>query len=142
MHHTKRYTIFLHRQLLHHAIVISDGKNDAITFELTVRDGKAGAMILGGRTIAKVVVYTGNMNDLEKFGEVTCTLYELTKIAAGILNSNRQYGWLSNNCQHFCNRFLEANGLPSYTTDTRKAVTAGVVAGAATVATATICTIM
>ena len=117
----------------HHAIGISDGVNDAITFELTVISGKAKAIISGGRTIAKVVVYRGDMNGLTAYGEVTCTPYELTKTAADVLNSNRQYNWLRNNCQHFCTRFLESNDLQSYTTDTRKVAT-GVTAAAATAA--------
>ena len=136
----KTYTIYLHRDSYHHAIVISDGRNVPITLELTVMGGKAGAVMGGGRTIAKVVVFTGDTNDVEEFGEVTCTLYELTQKAAEIINSDRNYNWISNNCQNFCTRFLEANGLPSYTTDTRKVVTAGVAAGAAA-ATAAICTI-
>ena len=141
----KTYTIYLHRDSYHHAIVISDGRNDPITLELTVMGGKAGAVMGGGRTIAKVVVFTGDTNDVEEFGEVTCTLYELTQKAAEILNSNRNYNWISNNCQHFCTRFLEANGLPSYTTDTRKVVTgiaAGAAAGTATAATIAICNIL
>ena len=141
LHIKKIYTIFVYRKLLHHAIVISDGRNAPITFELTVMGGKAGAVLIGGRTIAKVLEFTDDRNDLQKFGEVTCTLYELTQKAAKILNSNRNYNWLSNNCQNFCTRFLEANGLQSYTTDTRKVVTAGVAAGAATIATAAICSI-
>lgn len=148
IHHRKEYTIFVHQTPLleggHHAIVISDGVNDdAITFELTVMSGKAGAMFMGGRTIAKVVIYEGDMSKLKKFGEVTCTLYELTQTAANVLNSDRQYNWLSNNCQHFCNRFLEARGLPPYTTDTRKVVTAVAVGAAVgtTAAAATFCTI-
>ena len=134
------YTISVDRSSYHHAIVISDGRNDPITLELTVMGGKAGAMIAGGRTIAKVVVFKGNTNNLNKRGEVTCTLYDLTYKAAKILNSNRNYNWISNNCQNFCTRFLEVNGLPSYTTDTRKVVTVGVAAGAAA-ATVTLCTI-
>ena len=141
LHIKQMYTIFVYRKLLHHAIIISDGRNDPITFELTVMDGKAGAVLIGGRTIAKVVAFTGNKNDLERFGEVTCTLYELTQKAAKILNSDRNYNWISNNCQNFCTRFLEANGLRSYTTDTRIAVTAGVAAVAAIIAIVAICSI-
>ena len=145
MRKRKTYTIYLHRDSYHHAIVINDGRNVPITLELTVMGGKASAMIAGGRTIAKVVVFTDDTNDLNKRGEVTCTLYELTQKAAEILNSNRNYNWISNNCQHFCTRFLEANGLPSYTTDTRKVATgvaAGAAAGAATAATIAICNIL
>ena len=144
VHIKKKYTIFVQQTSLlkggHHAIVISDGVNDAITFELMVISGKANAIISGGRTIAKVVVYRGDMNGLTPYGEVTCTLYELTKTAADVLNSNRQYNWLSNNCQHFCTRFLESNDLPTYTTDIRKVAT-GVAVGTAAAATAAICSI-
>ena len=144
IHHRKKYAIFVQKTPLleggHHAIVISDGVNDAITFELTVMSGKASAVIAGGRTIAKVVIFQGNMSKLENYGEVTCTLYELTQTAANVLNSDRQYNWLSNNCQHFCTRFLEAHGLRTYTTDTRKVVT-GAAVGAAAAATITLCTI-
>ena len=145
VHHRKKYTIFVQKTPLlqggHHAIVISDGANDAITFELTVMSGKASAVIAGGPTIAKVVIFQGNMSKLENYGEVTCTLYELTKTAANVLNSDRQYNWLSNNCQHFCIRFLEAHGLRTYTTDTRKVVTGAAVGVAAGAATITLCTI-
>lgn len=145
IHHRKKYTVFVHQTPLfnggHHAIVISDEINDPITFELTIMSGKAGAVFIGGRTIAKVVIYEGDMSTIKKFGEVTCTLYELTQTAANVLNSDRQYNWLSNNCQHFCNRFLEAHDLPTYSTDTRKVVTAVAAAGT-TAAVATFCTVI
>jgi len=67
-------------------------------------------------------------------------MHELTKTAADVLNSNCQYDWLNNNCQHFCTRFWESNGLQSYTTDTRKVAT-GVAIGTATGATVILCSI-
>ena len=140
IHIEQMHTISVLQGSYHHAIVISDGRLAPIKFELTVTGRKAGAMIVGGRTIAMVSVFRGDINDLDKRGEVTCTLYELTRKAAEIMNSDRNYNWISNNCQNFCTRFLEANGLPSCTTDTRKVVTAGVAAGTAA-ATIAICTI-
>ena len=140
----RNYTISVdHQQLIggHHIIVISDGKHEDITFELTVKGSKLSAAVGQEEAVAKVAIYDGsNRNYLERKGEVYRTLHELAKTAANILNSDRQYNWLSNNCQHFCNTFLEVHGLPSYTTDTRKVVTGAAAVGAAAAA-ATFCTI-
>ena len=143
MRKRRNYTISVDRQQLiggHHIIVISDGKHEDITFELTFKGSKLSAAVGQEEAVAKVAIYDGaNRNYLERKGEVYRTLHELAETAANVLNSDRQYNWLSNNSQHFCNRFLEAHGLPSCTTDTRKVVT-GVAVGAAAAA-ATFCTI-
>ena len=117
----KRYQISVYKNRLiagHHAIVISDGENEDITFEITVAGGITSVFSGQEQALAKVAVFNSdNRKDLKYSKEKQCTLYQLAETAARILDSNRQYDVLNNNCQHFCNKFLESNGLPTYTTD-------------------------
>ena len=121
MKRRKKYQISVYKNQLilgHHAIVISDGENEDITFELTVAGDKTSALSGQERAIAKVAIFdSNNKNDLAYKGEKQCSLYQLADIAASILDSDRQYDVISNNCQHFCNKFLERNGLSTYATD-------------------------
>jgi len=96
----------------HHVIVISDGSNTDITFGLTVNTKQQYE-----RAKAEVKNFKGDKSQLEFKGQVVSTLYELAKKADMILDDNPHYKLLSNNCQNFCNKFLEKNGLPTYSTD-------------------------
>jgi len=135
MHQLKKYQISVYRYLRfggHHAIVISDGTTPHITFELTVMAGKSQAISGQERALAKVTEFSGDINNLEYKGEVECSLYELAERAARVLDSDRQYNWLSNNCQNFCNKFLESNDLPTYKTDVQSVQSAGLIVAAIT----------
>ena len=90
--------------------------------------GKSQAISGKEKAIAKVTEFRGDKNSLEFKGEVNCSLYELAERAARVLDSNRQYNWLSNNCQNFCNKFLETNGLPTYQTDVETVQSVGLFA--------------
>ena len=129
MRKRRNYTISVDRQQLiggHHIIVISDGKNEDITFELTFKGSKLSATAGQEEAIAKVAIYDGaNRNYLERKGEVYRTLYELAETAASIFTDNPHYNLLNNNCQNFCNKFLAAYNLPTYATDTEIVQTAG-----------------
>jgi len=77
MHQSKKYQISVYRYLGfggHHAIVISDGTNPHITFELTVMAGKSQAISGKEKAIAKVTEFSGDKNSLEFKGEVNCSL--------------------------------------------------------------------
>lgn len=60
MRRKKKYTISVDRgQFIagHHVIVISDGKYEDITFELTVKGSKLGAISGQEEAVAKVAIY-------------------------------------------------------------------------------------
>jgi len=119
MNKRKRYKISVYK-VGHHAIVISDGENEDITFEITAAGSKISAISGQEQALAKVAIFNSdNRKDLKHTREKWCTLYQLAQTAASILDSNRQYDVVNNNCQHFCNKFLKNNGLPTYTTDTK-----------------------
>ena len=103
MRRRTNYTISVDRKQLiggHHIIVISDGKHEDISFELTVRGSKLNAAAGQEEAIAKVAIYDGaNRNYLEQKGEVYCTLHKLAETAASILIDNPHYNLLNNNCQ-------------------------------------------
>jgi len=121
MNKRKRYKISVYKSQViagHHAIVISDGKNEDITFEITVAGGKISAVSGQEQALAKVAIFESDKRkDLKYTREKRCTLYQLTQTATNVLDSNRQYDVVNNNCQHFCNKFLQSNSLPTYTTD-------------------------
>ena len=121
MNRRKKYLISVYKDQLiagHHAIVISDGENKDITFEITVTGGKTSALSGQERAVAKVAIFESNKRkDLKYTEETQCTLYQLAETAARILDDHCQFNVVSNNCQKFCNKFLERNGLPTYTTD-------------------------
>ena len=129
MRRKKSYTISVdHKQVIggHHIIVISDGKHEDISFELTVKGSKFSATVGQEEAVAKVAIYDETNRDyLKQKGEVYCTLYELAETAASILKNNPHYDLLNNNCQDFCNKFLAAYNLPTYATDTEIVQTAG-----------------
>ena len=118
----KNYTISVDRKQLfggHHIIVIRDGEHEDISFEITV-ESKISAAVGSERAIAKVAIYNETNRDyLEQKGEVYLSLCQLAETAARILESNPHYHLLNNNCQNFCNKFLEACKLPTYATDTQ-----------------------
>jgi len=97
--------------------VISDGNNTDITFGLTVYATKHQATTGQERARAEVETFKRDKSQLEFKGQVVSTLYNLAKKADMILDDNPNYHLLSNNCQNFCNKFLEKNGLPTYLTD-------------------------
>ena len=137
MRRKRKYTISVDRSGLHHVIVISDGKHEDITFELTAKGSKISAVatVVGLQTeaIAKVAIYDEtDKSGLERKGEVHCSLHELAETAASILESNPHYHLLNHNCQTFCNKFLKAYHLQTYETTSEKITAVAVVAGAVT----------
>ena len=123
MHKERRYQISVYQGSFgqHHYIVVSDGVNEDITLELTVGGGKS--RILSGQEKAKaeVNIFQGSKSDLDKKGVVECTLHMLTEIAAAIIRENPYYNLVTNNCQTFCNKFLDALRQETYMTDPQRA---------------------
>lgn len=124
MHKERRYQISVYRGhsfAEHHYIVVSDGVNEDITLELTV-GGETSAMLSGQeKVIAKAIIFQGRRSELENKGVVECTLHMLTEIAAKIIRENSYYNLATNNCQTFCNMFLNALKQETYMTDPQKA---------------------
>lgn len=121
----RKYRISLYKYagiLSHHAIVISDGQNEDITLELTVDGEKTKIMKGMQEVIPRSVVFKEDKSGLIDKGVVECTLYELTDIATGILNSDPNYNWFSNNCQDFCKKFLDETISETYMTDKEKVI--------------------
>ena len=115
----RKYRILSYQPFLsHHVIVVSDGKNEDITLELTKDEKYNKAMI------PKSAVFDGNKDALIEMGTKDCSLYEQTEIAQQVFDNHGEYNLISNNCQDFCNKILRANGLPTYQTDSQIIITA------------------
>ena len=70
---SRKYQISVYRYANfggHHTIVISEGTNPHITFELTVMAGKSQATSGQTKALAKVTEFNGDTNSLEYKGEV------------------------------------------------------------------------
>ena len=119
MYEVRRYQISVYRGRFaeHHFIVVSDGVHEDITLELTVIGDKKSVLSGQEKVVAAVNIFRGDMNDLDKKGVVECTLHMLTEIAANILRRNPYYNLISNNCQDFCNKFLNELKQQTYMTD-------------------------
>ena len=129
MYEVRRYQISVYRGqgfAEHHYIVVSDGVHEDVTLELTVRGTDRSNILLSKeKVITAVNIYQGRKSDLENKGVVECTLHTLTEIAANILRRNPYYNLVSNNCQDFCNKFLNALQQETYMTDPQKAAIGG-----------------
>lgn len=112
----RKYRILSYRPpLAHHAIVISDRKNEDVTLELTVDENL--------KPLPKSAVFNGGDEKfLIEIGTKDCSLYEQTVIAQQVYDNHGCYNLIDNNCQDFCNKILLANGLPTYETDSQKLV--------------------
>jgi len=126
------YKVYVHCPFVgHHCIVLANDLGlGCLTLELTVNndvpDGRATSTVA-----PKVQLYSGDVNQLSYKGEVECTLERLSECAYEVLLSMGQYNLALNNCQHFCDKFLDKIGLPGHVTDTTKIGIGGVlVAGA------------
>ena len=109
----RKYHILSYRPpLAHHAIVISDGKNEDVTLELTLDENF--------KLLPKSAVFNGDENHLKEMGTKYCSLYKQTEIAQQVYDNHGCYDLINNKCQDFCNKFLQANGLPTYETDAQK----------------------
>lgn len=127
------YGVFVHKTTFlgnfHHRIVLCDkgAKYGYITLEL----GKTPTAL----NVAPLCQeYHGDTDDLEFKGTVEATMRELADVAINILREMGDYGLFGNNCQNFCNKFLERVNLVEgqYWTTPQKvgagvAVAAGVV---------------
>ena len=128
MNKKRRYRISVYRGQSfgqHHFIVVSDGDNEDITLELTVAGEKSAILSGQEKVIAAVNIFHGSKSELENKGVVECTLHMLTEIATNVIRRNPHYNLLSNNCQDFCNKFLDMLKLETYMTDPQKAKIAG-----------------
>ena len=123
MYKERRYQISVYRGSFgqHHYIVIDDGDNESITLGLTVGGGKSRILSGQEKAIPEVNLFQGSKDDLDNKGVVDCTLHKLTEIAAAIIRENSYYNLITNNCQTFCNKFLDALGQETYMTDPQKA---------------------
>lgn len=131
MYTERRYQISLYRSIPfggHHCIVVSDGVNEDITLELTVAGDKRAILSGQQETIPAVNIFNGDRRSLERKGTVECTLHKLTEIAANIIRRNPHYNFFSNNCQDFCNMFLDELSQETYMTDPQRAKMAGKIA--------------
>ena len=97
-----------------------------MTLELSKNDNYS-------QIVAQSLVYQGDVNDLEFKGSVTETLRQLADIAMEILVEMGEYRLMGNNCQNFCNKFLERVGLEDgkYMTTAKKGMVVIVVAALA-----------
>ena len=118
------YKVYVHRPFVgHHCIVLVDdqGLCGCLTLELTVMEDSD---VPDGQAVHKVApkvqLYSGDVNELSYKGEVQCTLERLSEHAYEVLSSMGAYNLAFNNCQHFCDNFLEKIGLPGHMTDTAK----------------------
>ena len=128
MNKKRRYRISVYRGQSfgqHHFIVVSDGDNEDITLELTVAGEKSAILSGQEKVIAAVNIFYGSKSELENKGVVECTLHMLTEIATNVIRRNPHYNLLSNNCQDFCNKFLDMLKLENYMTDPQKAIVGG-----------------
>ena len=127
MNKKRRYRISVYRGQSfgqHHFIVVSDGDNEDITLELTVAGEKPAILSGQEKVIAAVNIFYGSKSELENKGVVECTLHMLTEIATNVIR-NPHYNLLSNNCQDFCNKFLDTLKQETYMTDPQKVMVAG-----------------
>jgi len=118
------YKVYVHCPFVgHHCIVLVDdqGLYGCLTLELTVvvnndvPDGRATSTVA-----PNVRLYSGDVRQLSYKGRVRCTLETLSEYAYEVLSSMGPYNVALNNCQHFCNNFLEKIGLPGHVTDTAR----------------------
>jgi len=128
------FKVYVHCPFVgHHCIVLADeqGLRGHLTLELTlsrgsdVPDGQA-----KHRVAPKVQLYSGDVNKLSYKGKVQSTLERLSEDAYRVLSSMGNYDLAFNNCQHFCDNFLEEIGLPGHMTDTAKIGYGGLLAAA------------
>ena len=107
-----KYNIYVHKAgfsgNFHHAIVVCDveEKYEYVTLEL----GKE------GRVVPRCQQFQGKKRDLNFRKEVECTFREMCQEAIEILRRMGSYLLLGNNCQNFCNHFLESMGAKKYMT--------------------------
>ena len=127
---TLEYDVFVHRSTLtdnfHHKIVLKakQYKLGYVTVELGKNDNYS-------QIVAQSLVYQGDEGDLEFKGSVTATLRQLADIAMEILVEMGEYRLAGNNCQNFCNKFLERVGLEDgkYMTTAKKGIIGTAVVG-------------
>ena len=121
-----KYNIYVHKEGLsgnfHHSIVVRDAqeKYEYVTLEL----GKE-----GGRVVPRCRQFQGRTKNLQWRKEVESTFREMCREAIEILRSMGSYFLFGNNCQNFCNYFLESMNAEKYMTTVSKLglVVAGIV---------------
>ena len=132
---TLEYDVFVHRSTFadnfHHKIVLKANqyKLGYVTVELGKNDNYS-------QILAQSLVYQGDVSELEFKGTVTATLRQLADIAMEILVEMGDYRLAGNNCQNFCNKFLERVGLVDgkYMTTAKKGAIGTAVIGGIAVA--------
>ena len=73
-----------------------------------LRGSKLSATVGEEEAVAKVAIYDEtDRSHLQQKATVVCSLYALAETAAGVLKSNPHHDLLANNCQQFCNKFIE-----------------------------------
>ena len=79
--------------------------------------GSVFTAIAGGGGVRDIMLAFAGIN-MTKKGTIKTTMRKLSELAEKIRQEMGIYKLISNNCQHFCNNFLLALGLPTTTTTT------------------------
>lgn len=115
-----KFTIYVHREGIqrnfHHKIVVANQKHGFITLELSMNEK---------RVVPVCEQFHGEVKELEWKKEVECTFEELAKDAIELLRNMGRYSLISNNCQNFCNSFLDTIEAPQYMTTAKQAAIIG-----------------
>lgn len=117
------FKVYVHRGVLHHSIVICDeqGIFERTTLELTVNED--------GEGVPLCQIFKGPVEELEPKAKVRASFRSLCTLATAILDYMGEYRLFGNNCQNFCNYFLECIGAEGYTTAAAKAGIAAFLGG-------------
>ena len=118
LYENMRFSVYLHRGGVsgnfHDRIVIMNVKYGFVTLELSKDE-------IHGKIVPKCVQFQGEVAKLVLKVEVECTFASLAEEAITILRNMGEYSAFGNNCQNFCNYFLEVMEAPQYKTTARAA---------------------
>ena len=100
----------------HHCIVVSSTLHGCVTLELC-QDPETRS----GRIIPMCQQFNESVKDVEWKIRVNCTFKQLAEIAMEVWEKMGSYSLVGNNCQDFCNDFLECTSAPPYMTTRQNA---------------------
>lgn len=106
-----QYDVYLIKEGIHHLLVLHSKEGSVrVRIELTQDAGKA---------VFKYCDYEGRLSDKDYQGRIEITLDNILSSGRQIVNEeyNKVYDVLEQNCQEFCNKFLQRHGLNTYITD-------------------------
>ena len=100
----------------HDCIVVSSTLRGCVTLELC-RDPE----MRSGRIIPMCQQFNKSVKDVEWKKRVNCTFKKLAETAMDVWYEMGSYALVGNNCQDFCNGFLERTSAPKYMTTVESA---------------------